>query len=72
MGQGEDNMEVAGRKKFGSARGDPPFPRRRLTLWAMAISAAVIRDGGAMSAAGALIDVAAQSGGATARWPAGL
>jgi hypothetical protein len=33
----------------------------------MAISAAVIRDGGAMSAADALIDVAAQSGGATAR-----
>jgi len=33
----------------------------------MAIAATVIRDGGAMSTAGALIDVTAESGGATAR-----
>jgi hypothetical protein len=32
----------------------------------MAIAATVIRDGGAMSATGALIDMAAECGGATA------
>jgi hypothetical protein len=33
----------------------------------MAIAATVIRDGGAMSATGALIDMTAECGGATAR-----
>src|SRR5258707_13030975 len=59
-------MEVARGQKFCSARGDPPFPSSRLTLWAVPIAATVIRDG-AMSTAGALIDMAAECGGATAR-----
>src|ERR1700680_2684638 len=58
-------MEVARGKKFSSARGDPPFPSSRLTPWAVPIAAAVIGDG-AMSTAGALIDMAAECGGATA------
>src|SRR5260370_3228500 len=59
-------MEVAGGQKFCSARGDPPFPSSRLTLWAVPIAATVIRDG-AMSTAGALIDMAAECGGGPAR-----
>ena len=57
-------MEVARGKKFSLARGDPPFPSSRLAPWAMPIAAAVIRDG-AMSTAGAAIDMAAECGGAT-------
>ena len=56
-------MEVARGQKFCSARGDPPFPSSRLTLWAVPIAATVIRDG-AMSTAGALIDMAAECDGA--------
>ena len=59
-------MEVARGKKFSLARGDPLFPRSRLAPWAVPIAAAVIRDG-AMSTAGAAIDMAAECGGATAR-----
>src|SRR3974390_2008382 len=59
-------MEVARGKKFSSTRGDPPFPGSRLASRAMPITAAVIGDG-TMSTAGALIDMAAQCGGATAR-----
>src|ERR1700694_101571 len=58
-------MEVARGKKFSSARGDPQCPRSRRTPWAVPIAAAVIREG-AMSTAGALIDMAAECGGATA------
>ena len=59
-------MEVARGKKFSSTRGDPAFASSRLTPWAVSIAAAVIGDG-AMSTAGALIDMAAECGGATAR-----
>src|SRR5215471_16778659 len=59
-------MEVARGKKFSSTRGDPPFPGSRLASRAMPITAAVIGDG-TMSTAGALIDMAGQCGGATAR-----
>jgi hypothetical protein len=56
-------MEVACREKFSSTRSDPPFPSTRLTLGAVAISAAVIRDGGTMPATGALVEMTAESGG---------
>src|SRR5438309_6620743 len=65
MGQCKDHVQVARRKKLLSTRSDPTFPSSGLTLRAVAIAAAVIRDGGTMSAAGALIDMAAECGGAT-------
>jgi hypothetical protein len=57
-------MEVACREKFSSTRSDPPFPSTRLTLGAVPISAAIERDG-AMSAAGARIEMTAEGGGTT-------
>jgi hypothetical protein len=63
--KGEDHMDVARREKFSSACCDPPFPGRGLTLRAVPVSAGVVRDSGAMPAAGALIEMTAQCGGAT-------
>jgi len=60
----EDYMDVARREKLSSACCDPPLPGRGLTLRAVAIATAVIGDGGAMPATGALIEMTAQSGGA--------
>src|SRR5260221_6386334 len=59
-------MDVARREKFSSTCGDPPFPRRGLTLRAVPVAARVVGDG-AMPAAGALIEMTAQRGGTTAR-----
>src|SRR5260370_14939352 len=59
-------MDVARREKFSSTCGDPPFPRRGLTLRAVPVAARVVRDG-AMPAAGTLIEMTAQRGGTTAR-----
>ena len=59
-------MDVAHREKFSSTCGDPPFPRRGLTLRAVPVAAGVVRDG-AMPAAGALVEMTAQRGGTTAR-----
>ena len=63
----EDHMDVARREKFSLTCSDPPFPGRGLTLRAVSVPAAVVGDGGTMSAAGALIEMAAQCGGATPR-----
>src|SRR5215475_12874175 len=63
----EDHMDVARRKKFSLTCGDPAFPGRSLTLRAVAIAAAVVGDGGPMPAAGALVEMTAECGGATAR-----
>ena len=63
----EDHMDVVRREKFSLTCGDPAFPSRGLTLRAVPISAGVVRDGGAMPAAGALIEMTAECGGATAR-----
>ena len=63
----EDHMDVARGEKFSLPCGDPAFPGRGLTLRAVAISAAVVGDGGTMPAAGAFIEMAAECGGATAR-----
>src|SRR2546427_1173920 len=50
-------MDVGRGEKFAATCLDPAFAGARLTLRAMAIATAVIRDGGTMSATGALIDV---------------
>src|SRR5258707_5294515 len=64
-GECEDHVQVAGREKFSSTRSDPAFSCSDLTLRAVAIAAAVIRDGGTMSAPGALIEMTAEGGGTT-------
>jgi len=46
-------------------RSDPAVPSGGLTLRAMAIAATVIGDGDTMSAAHALIEMTAESGGTT-------
>src|SRR5262250_3199979 len=66
-GKCKDYVDVARREKFLLTRGDPAVPGSGLTLRAVAIAAAVIRDGGTMPAAGALIDMAAECGGTTSR-----
>jgi hypothetical protein len=63
--QSEHDMGVGRRQKFSPTRRDPPFPSSGLTLRAVAISAAVIRDGGTISAAGALVEMTAECGGTT-------
>ena len=65
MWEREDDVDVAGREKFSLTCSDPAFPGTGLTLWAVPVPAAVIRDGGAMPAAGALVEMSAQGGGAT-------
>ena len=62
----EDHVHVARREKFSLTRGDPTFPSSGLTLRAVAITAAVVRDG-AMSAAGAFIEMSAECSGTTPR-----
>jgi hypothetical protein len=63
----EDHMDVARREKFSLTCGDPAFAGRGLTLRAVSIAAAVVGDGGTMPAAGAFIEMTAESGGATPR-----
>jgi hypothetical protein len=65
MGQCEDHVQIAGWQKFSSTGSDPAVPSSGLTLRAMAIAAAVIGDGGTMSAAGALIEMTTECGGTT-------
>src|SRR4029453_11333559 len=59
-------MDVGRGQKFAATCLDPAFTSAGLTLRAMAIPATVIRDGSAMSAARARIDVTAECGCATA------
>ena len=59
-------MDVGRGEKFAAACLDPAFASTGLTLRTVAIAAAVVRDSGAMSTAGALIDMTAECGGATA------
>src|ERR1700680_1744740 len=58
--QREHHMDVTRRAKLSLARGDPAFPGRGLTLRAVAIAAAVLRDGGTMPAAGTFVEMAAE------------
>jgi len=64
-GECKDHVQVAGREQFSSTRSDPAFPGSDLTLRAVAIAAAVIRDGGTIPATGALIEMTAECGGTT-------
>jgi len=66
-GKGEDHVHVGRGEKFLLTRSDPPFPIRSLTLRAVAVPTTVIRDGGTISAIGALIDMTAQRGRTTPR-----
>ncbi|HET7442999.1 MAG TPA: hypothetical protein VFJ47_16980 [Terriglobales bacterium] len=66
-GQCEHDMGIARGEKFSATRSDPLFPSGDLTLGAMAVAAAIVGNGGTMSAAGALIDVTAEFSGATER-----
>ena len=65
----ENDMDVTRAEKFAAPCGEPPFPSAGLTLWTMAIATTVVGDGGTLSTAGALIDMAAKCGGATAGIP---
>jgi len=64
--QPEDDMDVGCGQQFTTTRRDPALTRTSLTLRAVPIAAAVVRDGGTMSAASALIDMAAECSRATA------
>src|SRR5258708_20279178 len=61
----EDHVDVARRKKFFLTCCNPAFPSSGLTLRAVPISAGVVRDGGAMPAAGALIEMTTECSGTT-------
>src|SRR5664280_1662260 len=56
-------MGVGRGEKFAAPCFEPVFAGTGLALRAMPVSAAVVGDGGAMSTAGALIDMAAEGGG---------
>jgi len=59
-------MDVTRWEKLLATCCEPAIASSCLTLWAMPISARVVGDG-AMSAAGAFIEMAAERGGATPR-----
>jgi hypothetical protein len=63
-GKREDHMHVGRREQFLATCCEPAVARSCLTLWAVPVSTRVVGDG-AMSAAGAFIEVAAERGGAT-------
>ncbi len=65
--QGEDDVGVGRGQQFPATRCDAAFTRPGLTLRAVPIAATVVRDGGTMSAAGALIDMATEGSGATVK-----
>jgi hypothetical protein len=56
-------VQVARGEQFLLTRRDPFFASRSLTLRAVAVLAAVVRNGGTMPAAGALIEMTAKCGG---------
>src|SRR5215831_2692839 len=64
--EGEDEVDVGRGQQFTVTRRDPAFARPSLTLRTVPVATRVVGDGGTMSAAGALIDMATESSGATA------
>src|SRR5216684_3383183 len=64
--QREDNMHIARREKLLATRRKPAVASTRLTLRAVPVAARIVGDG-AMSAAGAFIEMPAERGGATPR-----
>jgi hypothetical protein len=67
-GECEDHVQIARGEQFLLTRRDPFFASRGLTLRAVAVTAAVVRNGGTMPAADALIEMTAKCGGATPRY----
>src|SRR5215470_9002339 len=65
--QSENDVDVGRGQQFKATCLNPAFTRTDLTLGAVPITAAVVRDGGTMSAAGALIEMATEGSGTTAR-----
>ena len=59
MRQGEDDVEVGNREKFFFPCGKPALASLRLALWAVSVSAGIIRDG-LMTALRTSIDVTAE------------
>jgi len=66
MRQGEDDVDIAGGQKVPAARFQPVVASIGLTLRAVPVPTGVKGDG-AMSAAGTLIDMAAERGGSAAQ-----
>jgi hypothetical protein len=66
-GKCEDHVQVARGEQFSSTCSNPPFASSGLTLRAMAITAAVIRDGSTVCAAGALNEMSAELSRTTPR-----
>jgi hypothetical protein len=64
MGQREDDVEVTRRKQFLLAGVDPALTRLGLTLVAMTITAAVVRDGWISATSGTNIHMTAERCGA--------
>src|SRR5215469_2348854 len=60
-------MNVARGEKFLTTRLEPTVASVGLTLWAVPVPATVVGDGRTVPAVGALIEMPAQGGGATAR-----
>src|SRR5260370_40970825 len=60
-------MDVARREKFLTTRFEPTVAGVGLTLRAVPVPAAVVGEGRTVRAVGALIEMPAQGGGATAR-----
>ena len=67
MRQGKDNMDVARGEKLLTTRLEPTSTGVGLTLRAVPVAAAVVRDGRTVATGDALIEMPAQGGGATAR-----
>src|SRR6266566_1485518 len=65
-GKREDHMHVRRGEQFLATCCEPAVASPGLTLWAVPVAARVVGDG-AMSAAGAFIEMAAERGGATPR-----
>ncbi len=64
--QGKDNMDIARGEKLLTTRLEPTSTGVGLTLRAVPVAAAVVRDGRTVATVGALIEMPTQGGGATA------
>ena len=67
MGERKDNMDVARGEKLLTTRLEPTSTGVGLTLRAVPVAAAVVRDSRTVPTGDALIEMPAQGGGATAR-----
>ena len=67
MREGKDHMDVGRGEKFLTTRLEPMVAGVGLTLRAVPVAAAVVRDGRTVPTVDALIEMPAQGGGATTR-----